>query len=171
MGFSVLNSFRYFHYYNTIYLSFFIILAIIFADIFLINLLTKIFVFIFLVFFINQNRLNYPFRHPQGNFQTKIAQKIAQSIINNNPKIPYQIAPIPLFETEDPIRYYLEIMGKKPLDKESTELWFEFYLLCYKKKCDISKENQWQLSFIKNKKIAKIWKVDRVKIYKVVHGK
>jgi len=171
LSFSALNSFRYYHYYNTIYLNFFVILAILFADTFLINLLTKIFVFVFLIFFINQNRLNYPFRHPQGNFQTKIAQKIAQSIIDNNPKIPYQIAPSPLFETDDAIRYYLEIMNKKPLDKESTELWIEFYLLCYKEKCDILKENQWQLSFIKNKKIAKIWKVDRVKIYKIVHGK
>jgi len=170
-GFSVLDSFRHYHYYNTVYLNFFIVLAIFLADVFSFNLLTKIFVFIFLIFFINQNQLNYPFKHQKGNFQTKIAQKIAKSIIDNKPKSPYQIAPIPLFETDDAIRYYLEIMNKKPLDKESNELWIEFYLLCYKEKCDISKENQWQLSFIKNKKVAKIWKVDRVKIYKIIHGR
>jgi len=171
LGFSTLSSFRHYHYYNTIYLNFFVILAVFFADFFSINFLTKILVFIFLVFFINQNRLNYPFRHPQGNFQTKIAQKIAKSIVDNNPKIPYQIVPIPFTEMDGHIRYYLEIMGKRPLAEESPQEGKELYILCYEKECDVLNHPQWQIAAFKNKKIAKIWKVDRVKIYKVVHGK
>jgi len=171
LGFSVLNSFRYYHYYNTIYLNFFVVLAIFLADFFSVNLLTKIFVFIFLIFFINQNRLNYPFRHPQGNFQTKIAQKIAQSIVDSNPKTPYQIVPIPFTEMDGHIRYYLEIMGKRPLPEESSQEGEELYILCYEKECDALNHPQWQIAAFKNKKVAKIWKVDRVKIYKVIHGR
>ena len=171
LGFSFLNSFRHYHYYNTVYLNFFVILAIFLTDIFSINFLTKILVIIFLILFINQNRLNYPFRHPEGNFQTRIAQKIAQSIINNNPKTPYQIVPIPFTEMDGHIRYYLEIMGKRPLPEESSQEGEELYVLCYEKECDVLNHPQWQIAAFKNKKIAKIWKVDRIKIYKVVHEK
>jgi len=171
LGFSTLSSFRHFHYYNAIYLNFFVILAVFFAEFFSINLLTKILVFAFLLFFINQNRLNYPFRHPQGNFQTKIAQKIAKSIVDNNPKIPYQIVPIPFTEMDGHIRYYLEIMGKRPLAEESPQEGKELYILCYEKECDVLNHPQWQIAAFKNKKIDKIWKVDRVKIYKIIHEK
>ena len=171
LGFSALNSLRHYHYYNTIYLNFFVILAIIFKDIFLINFFTKALVFVFLVFFINQNRLNYSFRYPEGNFQTKIAQKIAKSIIDNNPKTPYQIVPIPFTEMDGHIRYYLEIMGKRPLPEESDQEGEELYILCYEKECDALNHPQWQIAAFKNKKVDKIWKVDRVKIYKIIHGK
>jgi len=170
LSFSALNSFRFYHYYNVLYLNFFIILAIILTDFFSLNFLSKLFVLIFLIFFINQNRLNYPFRHPQGNFQTKIAQKIAQSIIDNNPKLPYQIVPIPSTETDSHIRYYLEIMGKRPLAEGSPQEGQELYVLCYEKECDVLNHPQWQIASFKNKKIDKIWKVDRVKIYKIIHG-
>jgi len=171
LSFSALNSFRFYHYYNTLYLNFFIILAIILADFFSLNFFSKLFVLIFLIFFINQNRLNYPFRHPYGNYQTKIAQKIAQSIIDANPKTPYQIVPIPFTEMDGHIRYYLEIMGKRPLPEESNQEGEELYVLCYEKECNVLYHPQWQIAAFKNKKIAKIWKVDRVKIYKIVHDK
>ena len=170
-SFSVLNSFRHYHYYNTVYLNFFIVLAVFLADVFSVNLLTKIFVFVFLIFFINQNQLNYPFKHQRGNFQTKIAQKIAQSIIDSNPKTPYQIVPIPFTEMDGHIRYYLEIMGKRPIPEESPQEGEELYILCYEKECDVLNHPQWQIASFKNKKVAKIWKVDRVKIYKIIHGR
>ncbi len=169
--FSSLNSFRFWHYYQTIYLSFFLILSVILSFLFRKNFLNKIFVFLFLIYFFFLQYKKYPFYQKQGNFQTKIAKKIAQSIIKENPKPPYQIVPIPFTEMDGHIRYYLEIYGKKPLSEESSIEGNELYVLCYEKNCDVLNHPQWQIAAFSNKKIKKIWLVDRVKIYKIVHGK
>lgn len=169
--FSSLNSFRFWHYYQVIYLSFFLILSATLFLIFQKNFLTKILSFLFLTAFLIFQYKKYPFYQKQGNFQTRIAQKIALSIIKENPKTPYQIVPIPFTEMDGHIRYYLEIYGKRPLSEESSIEGNELYVLCYEKICDVLYHPQWQIAAFSNKKIEKIWKVDRVKIYKIVHGK
>lgn len=169
--FACLNSFRFWHYYQQIYLSFFLILAVIGYSLFKKNYFFKFLIILFLIFFIKNQLAYYPFLKKEGNFQTRIAQKIANSIINNNPQTPYQIVPIPFTEIDFHVRYFLEIMGKRPLDYDSAKEGKEIYVLCYEKECDVLNHPQWQIAAFKNKKVDKIWLVDRVKIYKVVHGK
>ncbi len=169
--FSSLNSFRFWHYYQTVYLSFFLMLSVILFCFSQKNFLLKIFVFLFLVYFFFLQYRKYPFYQKQGNFQTKIAQKIAKSILKEDPKPPYQIVPIPFTEMDGHIRYYLEIYGKKPLSEDSSVEGNELYVLCYEKTCDVLNHPQWQIAAFSNKTIAKIWTVDRVKIYKIVHEK
>jgi hypothetical protein len=62
-------------------------------------------------------------------------------------------------------------MGKRPIPEESPQEGEELYILCYEKECDVLNHPQWQIASFKNKKVAKIWKVDRVKIYKIIHGR
>lgn len=170
LSFSLLNSNRLAHYYTQIYLSFFLIIACLLSDLIKVRLL-KFIVFIFLLIYIFLNVPKYPFYNKEGNFQIWRAKTIAQSIIKNNPQSPYQLVPVPFTEMDGHIRYFLEIMGKRPLSEESSDQPKELYILCYEKKCDALNHPQWQIAAFKNKKVEKIWKVDRVKIYKLIHGK
>ncbi len=170
IGFSFLASYRYIHYYMIVYLSFFVVL---------ISLLTekkykyfsKIIVLIFLAFYLYVNIPKYAIAKNGGNFQISIAKKIASSIVAQNPKEPYQIVPIPYTEMDGHIRYFLEIMGKRPLSEESNQEAKELYILCYEKTCDALNHPQWQIAAFQNKKIEKTWNVDRVLVYKIIHGK
>jgi 4-amino-4-deoxy-L-arabinose transferase-like glycosyltransferase len=172
IGFSSLNSFRYPHYYGVIYLSFFLILTALMTELFeKKNLFLKAIVLIALIFWIYSNFSQYPFSQKEGNFQIQRAKLIAQSIVDKNPRSPYQVVPIPYTEMDGHIRYFLEVLGKRPLSEESSEQPQELYILCYEKECDALNHPQWQIAAFKNKKVADIWQVDRVKIYKIIHGK
>ncbi|PIV09532.1 hypothetical protein COY89_04715 [Candidatus Roizmanbacteria bacterium CG_4_10_14_0_8_um_filter_36_36] len=166
--FSLLNSFRYPHYYGQIYLSFFLILAFISSQ-WSKHRWTKFIVIGLFIGYIALNSRNYIFLYKQGNRQIWRAKIVAQSIIKQKPQIPYQVVPIPYTEMDGHIRYFLEIMGKTPLSDESSEQPKELYILCYEKECDALNHPQWQIAAFKNKKVEKIWKVDRVKIYKLIH--
>lgn len=171
IGFSILRSFRHPHYYMVVYLSFYLILAYLMANFAQKNLFKKFLVFLTVIIFLYINGKNYPFFKKEGNFQTRIAKKIADSILERNPQLPYQIVPIPFTEMDGHIRYYLEIAGKRPLAEESPQVGNELYVLCYEKSCDVLNHPQWQIAAFNNKKIKSIWTVDRVKIYQLIHGK
>jgi len=168
--FSLLNSYRYPHYYGQIYLSFFLILAFIFAQ-WNKHRWSKFITLFLLIIFIIFNGRNYIFLFKEGNRQIWRAKIVAQSIIEKNPQIPYQVVPIPYTEMDGHIRYFLEILGKRPLSEANADRPKELYILCYEKDCDALNHPQWQIAAFKNKKVDKIWKIDRVKIYKLVHGK
>jgi hypothetical protein len=171
IGFSILRSFRHPHYYMVVYLSFYLILAYLMANFAQKNLFKKFFIFVTVIIFLYINGKNYPFFKKEGNFQTRIAKKIADSILERNPQLPYQIVPIPFTEMDGHIRYYLEIDGKRPLAEESPQVGNELYVLCYEKSCDVLNHPQWQIAAFYNKKIKSIWTVDRVKIYQLIHEK
>jgi len=168
--FSLFNSFRLPHYYMQIYLSFFLILAYMLTRINKTIWLKIVSLFI-LIFFVFFNAKKYPFNAKEGNFQIWRAKIIAQSIIDRDPQLPYQIVPIPFTEMDGHIRYFLEILGKTPLSEESSLQPKELYVLCYEKECTVRNHPQWQIAAFKNKEVEKTWKIDRVKIYKLVHGK
>lgn len=170
--FSLLNSFRLTHYYTPIYFSFFIILASLIKSI---NNKSKLFFIVTLILLGVYTVLNFKtysfIKFKEGNKQIWRAKMIAQSIINANPQLPYQIVPVPFTEMDGHIRYFLEILGKTPLSEESNQQPEELYILCYEKECDALNHPQWQIAAFKNKKVEKTWKIDRVMIYKLIHGK
>lgn len=167
--FSLLNSSRYPHYYGQIHLSFFLILAYIFSEWNNHHLLKFMMVGLLIIYIVFNGR-NYIFLYKEGNRQIWRAKIIAQSIVEKNPRSPFQIVPIPFTEMDGHIRYFLEILGKRPLSEESSDQSKELYVLCYEGNCDILNHPQWQIAAFKNKKVDKIWKIDRVKIYKLIHG-
>jgi hypothetical protein len=171
IGFSILRSLRHPHYYMVVYLSFYLILAYLMANFAQKNLFKKFLVFLAVIIFLFINGKNYPFFKKEGNFQTQIAKKIADSILERNPQLPYQIVPIPLTETDGAIRYYLEIGGKRPLAEDSPQVGKEIYVLCYEKKCNVLNHPEYRLTNFRSKKIKSIWTVDRVKIYQLIHEK
>lgn len=168
--FSLLNSFRHPHYYGQIYLSFFLIIAFIFSKWNKYRWLKFITPFL-LIIFIFFNGQKYFFLFKEGNRQIWRAKIIAESIIEKKPQSPYQVVPIPYTEMDGHIRYFLEILGERPLSEASADQPKELYMLCYENECDALNHPQWQIAAFENKKVDKIWKIDRVKIYKLIHGK
>lgn len=117
--------------------------------------------------FLNTSSLPYLFADTQS--QISIAERIAKSIREENPSALYQTTAIPDAETDGHIRYFLELTGSRPLPADTLIEPKELYVLCYEKKCDVLGSGQWQIASFKNKRIAKIWTVEGVKIYKVIH--
>lgn len=172
--FSYLSSFRFPHYFTPVYFSFFLIFSYVLLDasrkwkFLYFSVLAIIIVFLF------GNIRDYYFFKNRGSNQIGRARNLAISIIKHNPKTPYQIVPEPFTETDGHIRYFLELMGKPPLSESANEQAEELYILCYKKDCSEVAHPQWQIASFKNARVATIWSVDtvdKVKIYKVVHGR
>lgn len=169
--FSYISSFRFPHYFTPVYFSFFLIFSYVLLDasrrwkFLYLSILAIVIVFLF------GNIKDYYFLKNRGSNQIGQARNLAMSIIKHNPKTPYQIVPEPFTETDGHIRYFLEIMGKRPLSESTSEQAEELYILCYKKDCSEVAHPQWQIASFKNARVATIWSVDKVKIYKVVHGR
>ena len=168
--FSVFNTARNFHYYNPVYFSFYLILSLLITSISK-NKVFKYFIIIFvlaLYIFFNLKSLSYLFS-TRGNNQIKKAEIIADSILRDNPQIRFQTIALPYLETDGHIRYYLEIKGKRPLPADTLQEPLELFVLCFEKDCQVLGSPQWQIAAFKRAKVDKIWKVEGVKIYKLIH--
>lgn len=169
--FAFFNTSHIAHYYNPIYLSFYLILSWIIVNISKNKMVKLIMILLIAVtyIFLNLKSLTYLF-YLQGNNQIKKAEKIADSILENNPQIPYQTLALPYVETDGHIRYFLEIKRERPLPADTLEQPKELYVLCFETDCQVLGNPQWQIASFKNAKIDKIWTTEGVKIYKLIHS-
>lgn len=170
LGFSFFNASRNAHYYNPVYLSFFLVLSWFITNITK-NKLKQSFVILLIALpylFFNTKSLNY-LMLTSGNNQIKKAENIAGSILQKNPQIPYQTVALPYVETDGHIRYFLEINGKRPLASDTLIEPVELYALCFEIECQILGNPQWQIAAFKKAAIDKIWTVEGVTVYKLIH--
>ncbi len=169
LSFSFLNSSRLSHYYNSIYFSFYLILAFLFYQLAKKNRILNILVLVVLFFyaFINTKDLYFFSINPEN--QIKKAERIADAILQSHPQLPYQTIALPNVETDGHIRYFLEIKGERPLPADTLEQPKELYILCFAK-CQVLGNAQWQIAAFKQAKIATMWTTEGVTIYKVIHG-
>src|SRR3990167_2820626 len=168
--FSLINTARNAHYYNVIYLSFFVILAS-FSTSLDKSKTAKTLVLILCIgiyLILNIRNLNYLFKPTKS--QMSIANKVAQSIAEHTPKKNFQTIALPNVETDGHIRYFLEIDGYRPLPADTTTPPSELFVLCFEKKCEVLGNPQWQIASFKDAKIDTIWTVEGVKIYKLIHN-
>lgn len=169
--FSFLSHFRYPHYFGPVYFSFFVILGILLDQYIQNKFIPRMILIILLGIYIAFNAKYYTHLQGEGNRQIQRAQIIAGSILRRNPTPPYQLTALPYTEIDGHVRYFLEINGKRPLSEDTVEEPKELYVLCYYPQCDVLNHPQWQIASFKNKKIATIWEVLGIKIYKVIHEK
>src|SRR3989338_3431226 len=95
---------------------------------------------------------------------------IADVIYPKITKDKYQVTGVPDLYDDYPYRYFLEIKGKRPLAKDSTEQAEELFALC-EKKCSPLTAKQWSITLFKPTKVEKIWQVEGVTIYKLSNQK
>lgn len=168
-GFAALNSGRFEHYFGPIYLSLFLTLSFVFSYRFKHCPICRVIVPIFLLIYFLTNLVKFKVYFSPGSNQIQQAQIVSRSILNQVAKTPYQLVSIPFTETHGQFRYFLEIYGKRPLEENSSETGRELFVLCFQKECNVLNDPQWQIAAFTNKKVAKIWTVNNIKIYKLVH--
>jgi len=161
--FSAFNSPRHPHYFGPIYFSFFLIIAYVLSQ----NNRIISLLFISGYIFLNLNgliKLNpaYQIQHAQ-----KVANFLAEKIENK----PFNIATWPVELTEDNFVYFLELKGLRPANRSKIEITNQLFVLCNQEPCQVLESPSWNISMFGKTKVAKIWTIDGIKIYKMIHDK
>jgi hypothetical protein len=182
--FSLVNSFRHPHYYGAVYLSFFFVLAYmlaIFIDLPSIlkikknKKLQEIVIYILITAFLssyifnNLSSRDANFLKTRGSFQVEYAQEISDFIYPKITKEPYQMVSLPATEMHHQYRYFLEVMGKRPLPLESPDPGEQIIVICPHGECDPLGSGQWQIAAFHNARIGETWDIDNMKIYRIIH--
>ena len=173
MLFAILDGERHAHYYTPIYYSFFLVVG------YLISMIRSKYIKgatigILLIVFCYLNIPKYTFWQKEGNFQTHIAASIADKIIEAGTKSPFYLVSVPFANTNDHIRYYLELKGHTPLPDDTTEMAQDLIILCYDKSpkgCDVMNESQYLVVHFGDRKIDKVIHHPELTIYRLLHAK
>lgn len=177
--FALLDSFRHPHYYTGVYLSIFYIWAVLLYALSQVMQRTRYVYYSFLCviaiifLFFNTTSTSYGFLWQQGSNQIVHARNVAESIYPEITEEQYQMIALPPWEMHGHYRYFLEVMGKTPLPEESPDPGEQIIVVCPDPhaECKPIGDPQWQLAAFDSPKVEKVWTVERVKIYKIVHKK
>ena len=164
-GLSLYSGPKYPHYISVILLYFYFFIALILGNIqFMKRMILWVFLVLFTIFSISQYDF---FKNPPNN-QISTTKKIAESIIPYITKNKFQITALPERYDDNSYRYFLEIAGKKPLDKESIVRADELFVICATKCPLIIGNPQWDIALFAPNKILESWRVNNVTMYKLV---
>lgn len=125
--------------------------------------LTVIFITGFI--FLNFQKFHY-FKNKPNN-QIAHAEKVGQFLDTIIGKEKFNFAVQPDGGPEDSYLYFLEIKGKIPLDRKKLEVGKEMYVVC-EKDCNLLETKSWNITMFGKSKIVNEWKVEGVKIYKLI---
>lgn len=155
------------HYFGILYPIYYVLVAY-FLGYILDSNFGKILTSIFIIGFIFLNFQKYPYFSNPNNNQIQVAQKIAKKIYDNVKKEKFTVTALPEKYSDSTYRYYLELWNKRSIEKDSIERANELFLVCEKKCEPIIGNPQWDIAFFAPNKIIGEWKVENVKIYKLI---
>lgn len=166
LGMSLYSGPKHQHYFGILYPLYYVIISCFIA--FYESAWEKYLTIFFIAGFIFLNFQKYPyFNHPPNN-QISIAKNIAQKISENITKKKFTVTALPEKYSDSTYRYFLEVEGKRAIEKDSLEKADELFVVC-EKKCDIIIGNSmWDIAYFAPNKIIGEWNVNDVKIYKLV---
>lgn len=155
------------HYFGVLYPLYYVIVAY-FLGFTFDSMLGKILTILFVFGLIFLNFQKYPyFRNPLNN-QIQTAEKVAEKIYKNINKERFTVTALPEKYSDSTYRYFLELWKKRPIEKDSLEKADELFLVCEKKCSPIIGNPQWDIAYFAPNKIVGEWKINDVKIYKLV---
>lgn len=167
-GFSRVNSPLIPHYYNTIYLSFYFLIAYIVSDYKhkYATLLTAALIFAFVVL----QAPSYTFIWSNGQFQDANPKKVGAYIADQmgNKKINLTTYPTD-FTSRDCYQYFIELSGGQVVDGSSTEVTDTLYVLCDKQPCRVLNSDSWNVQMFGGAKIDTMKVIDGLTVYKLIH--
>ncbi len=168
LGISLYSGPKFSHYFGVIYPFYYIILAY-FLSLLRTSLYGKAAILIFFVVYFYLNFQGYSFLFNKGNYQIEKAKIIANKIFQNADQNKYSLTTLPERSSDAPYRYFLEIWGKRPIEKDSLERANELFVVC-EKECNLIIGNpQWNIAYFAPRKIVLTEKVNSVTIYKLIH--
>jgi len=165
LGISFYKELKSAHYFGVIYPFCFIVMAYYLDQIKKVKIIFTIF---FIMLFIYLNGRGYQFLFNQGYSQINKAQKVAKVIKNNNAQKDYTLISLPESSSDAQYRYFLEIWGHKPIDREILKKTNELFIAC-EHPCQTIGNPQWDIALFAPTKIDQTWKVEGVTIYKLSH--
>lgn len=165
-GLSFYNGPKYAHYLGINFIFYFACIGMIFMT--LPKKLMKYAMVIFLIFFALISINKYDFLNNEPNYQIKNFKYVADSIIPNITSKKFQLTSLPERHSDYNYRYFLEAQGYRALEKDSPEQATELFVIC-EKACPVIIGNpMWDIALFAPRKIDKQWKVDNVRIYKLI---
>lgn len=153
------------HYFGFLYPLYYLLIAY-FLSILLTSQLGKIVVTIFMASFLFLNYQGYYFFTAKENNQIDTARDIALKIAPHVQPEQYRLTSSPNWATDYTYRYFLEVYGKKPIEKDSLKRTPSLIVVC-ERQCEPLKDTQWDVSYFAPKKIAQIGQVGSVTIYRL----
>jgi len=167
LGMSLYGGPKYPHYFVVLYPLYYIIISY-----FLVfpkeSLWEKYLTIFFLIGFIFLNFQKYPYFRSPPNNQITLAKNIAQKIFDNIKKEKFTVTALPEKYSDSTYRYFLEIWGRRAVEKDSLDKTDELFVVC-EKKCPLIIGNpQWDIAYFAPNKIIGEWKVEGIKIYKLI---
>lgn len=168
LTFSIIQSQRHPHYYGPVYLSLFYTIAALLTAIKNRKIQLTLVSIVGIVFLVgNLSKLSY--LTSQGSNQITKARTLADTVAPLVTSSQYQIVSLPATESNEPMRYFLEINHKTPFAMDSAEQPDELFVLCYQQPCEVLENKQWNISIFKNATIGTQLRTDGVTIYKLIH--
>jgi hypothetical protein len=127
---------------------------------------------ILIVFFLSAylflNLKSLKFLVERGPNQITLATKVARIIDKNNTSRQYALASLPAESSDSPYRYFLEVWGKRPVERDSLTKVETLFITC-EHPCQTIGNPQWDIAYFAPKKVTGTWKEDIVTIYKLSH--
>ena len=156
------------HYFHTIYISFYFLLAVILAFLIQKKLLfaSVLFILLFIIF----QSFSYSFLWQKAAPQYVLPEKIGREIASKIKKEKINLATYPTdFTSRDCYQYYIELNGGSVVDGSSSEVTNTMYVLCDKKPCRIINSDSWNIQMFGNAKIDTMWTQGGIAVYKLKH--
>ena len=167
LGIGLYGGPKYPHYFAVLYVLFFITISYLFT-----KLPKNIWGYgltgLFAASFILVNSQNYTAFFQNGSYQIDKAKKISKFIFDNVREKDYMVTAIPEVYSDHTARYFLEIWGKKPLERDNTKNARELFVIC-ENPCKPIGNPLYDIAVFSAKKITASSKVDNVTIYKLTH--
>lgn len=165
IGVSLYSGPKYSHYIAITYIFYLILFANIFSILITYN--KKFIVYVILSIYCI-GMLYYSFKNlykPHYN-QINHARQVAKIIKNHITTDKFQVTGFPDQYSDGTYRYFLEILGKRPIDKDSLLKAQELFVIC-EGTCSPIGNPQWDIAYFAPRKVVSSWKYDRVTIYKL----
>ena len=154
------------HYFGALFPLYFIVISYVVTKVFWVSK-REILIAVFVLIFTLSQSQRYYFLTGTPNYQIQKGQHIAKVIYDNVKASQYQITGVPDMYDDSVYRYFLELWGKKPLEKNSIEKGNELFAIC-EHTCNPLKAPQWSVTFFAPTKIIEKWSAENVTIYKLV---
>lgn len=167
LGMSLYSGSKHPHYFGILYPLYYVIISyfLAFPKQFAWEKILTVF---FIAGFIFLNFQKYPYFTNPVNNQISLSNNIAQKISDNIKKGKFTVTALPEKYSDSTYRYFLEIWGKRAIEKDSLEKSNELFVVCEKDCLPIIGNPQWDIAYFAPNKIIGEWKVNGVKIYKLV---
>ncbi len=154
------------HYFGIVYPFYFAVIALLMSKNFF-TLFGKVLLISVLSFYLYLQTPGYKFFYVDQLNQIEHSKKVAAFLDQKIGSAPFNFAVQPDGWQEDAYLYFLELSGKRPVNRELREVTNQMFVICGNP-CDPYKTRSWNVTMFGSFKIADEWDVEGLKIYKLI---